>query len=170
RLDRPKSRIYLLGSYCRDADDPAAKSRSTLRKEAVVSSPERASRGIVAERWGEFGRKRTVSRLCPRDVISVFTKGVSSCVHSVRVVSTTGPGRESIQLRVGFEISLGFWVSQRCREISRWKFGESSKSASKVTVSRWRRHKQTSHCTSKGRGRSFIVTRAFSNQCAAKCS
>src|SRR5579864_1320301 len=157
-------------TYCREADDPAARSLRTLRNDAVVSSPERASRGIVADRWGESGRKRTVNKLCPREVISVLTNGVSSCVHSVRVVSTTGPGRETVQLRLGLEISLGFCVSQRWREISRWKLGESSRSASKVTVSRWRLHRQISHCTSSGRGRSLTVTRAFSNQWAAKCN
>src|SRR5215467_6943653 len=102
-------------NYWREAEDPAAKSRKTLKNEAVVSSPERASSGMVAERFGESGRKRTVRRLCPREVIKVLTRGVSSWVHSVRVVSTTGPGRESIQLRSGLEISLGFCVSQRCR-------------------------------------------------------
>lgn len=47
---------------CREAEEPAAKSRSTLRKEAVVSSSAKASSGIVAARFGESGRKRTVSR------------------------------------------------------------------------------------------------------------
>ncbi len=129
----------------------------------MVSSSERASRGIVADRLGESGRKRTVSRLWPREVMRVFTTGVSSWVHSVRVVRTTGPGLESVQLRVGLETSFGFWVSQRWREISKWKVGESSKSASKVTVSRCRRHRHTSHWIRMGRGKSFTVTRAFSN-------
>ena len=96
-----------------EADDPAARSRSTPRKAAVVSSSESASREMVAAMFGESGRKRTLSRLCPREVISVLTTGVSSWAHSVRVVNTTGPGREMVQFLSGFEISFGFCVSQR---------------------------------------------------------
>src|SRR5215469_13791639 len=106
-------RVGALPDQCREAEEPAAKSRKVLRNAAAVSSSDKASSGTVAERFGESGRKRTVRRLCPREVISVLTSGVSSWVHSVRVVSTTGPGRESIQLRLGLEISLGFWVNQR---------------------------------------------------------
>jgi len=107
-----------------EAEAPEAKSLSTVRNDAVASSSESASSGMVAAKFGESGRKRTVRRLCPREVISVFTTGVSSWVHSVRVVSTTGPGREIVQFRSGFEISFGLCVSQRWREISKWKFGE----------------------------------------------
>src|SRR5262249_12926617 len=117
---------------------------------------------------GESGRKRTLNRLCPREVISVFTTGVSSWVHSVRVVSTTGPGREMVQFLSGFEISFGFCVNQRWREISKWKEGESSRSASKVSVSRCRRQAHTIHCRGMCRGSSLMVTRAFSNQWVAK--
>jgi hypothetical protein len=111
-------------SYCREAEAPEAKSLRTFRNAAVASSSDNASSGIVAAKFGESGRNRTVIRLCPREVISVFTTGVNSWVHSVRVVSTTGPGLEIVQFRSGFEISLGRCVSQRWREISRWKFGE----------------------------------------------
>ena len=106
-------------AYCREAEAPDARSLSTFRNAAVASSSESASSGIVAAKLGESGRNLTVSRLWPREVISVFTTGVSSWVHSVRVVSTTGPGREIVQFRSGFEISFGRCVSQRCREISR---------------------------------------------------
>src|SRR5258708_3028281 len=141
---------------------------------------------MVAARLGESAPKRTLNNLLPpqlitlftpalnssvhsfREVISVFTTGVSSCVHSVRVGKTTGPGRETVQFLSGREISFGFCVSQRCREISRWNVGESSRSASKVRVSFCRRQMQTIHCNGIGRGSSLMVTLAFSNQCVAK--
>src|SRR5439155_24692474 len=114
------------------AEDPAAKSRSTPRNAAVVSSSESASSAMVAARLGEAGRKRTLNGLCPREVMRVLTTGDSAWVHSVRVVKTTGPGREMVQFLSGLDISFGFWVSQRWREISKWKAGESSRSASNV--------------------------------------
>ena len=53
---------------------------------------------MVAAKCGDSERRRTRRSLCPRDVIRVFTMGGSSCRHSVEVVRTTGPGRETIQL------------------------------------------------------------------------
>src|SRR5580704_270473 len=85
--------------YWRWVEAPAARSRRTPRKVAAARSSVRASRSMVAARCGESGRKRTLSRLCPREVIRVLITGGSSCLHAVQVVSTTGPGRTTVQLR-----------------------------------------------------------------------
>src|SRR5580700_2158256 len=85
--------------YCLDFDAPAANSRNTLRNPAAASSPDRASKSMVAARCGDSGRRRTFSKLCPRDVIRVFMIGGSSCCHCVEVVSTTGRDRDTVQLR-----------------------------------------------------------------------
>ncbi len=50
---------------------------------------------MVAARCGDSGRRRTFSRLCPREVIRVFTIGGSSCCHWLEVVSTTGRERDN---------------------------------------------------------------------------
>src|SRR5882724_3818774 len=81
--------------YWREADAPAASSRSTLRNPAAACSSESASSGTVAAMWGDSERKRTLIRLCPRAVIKVLTTGESSWVQRLRVVRTTGPGRDT---------------------------------------------------------------------------
>jgi len=91
--------------YWREVEAPAARSLSTPRKPAAACSSESASRSMVAARCGDSGRKRTLSRLCPREVIRVLMTGGSSCFHWVQVVSTTGPGRTMVQLR-DFRITL----------------------------------------------------------------
>ena len=58
-------------NYCREAEAPAARSRSTVRKPAAASWSETASRATVATRWGDSGRKRTLIRLWPREVMKV---------------------------------------------------------------------------------------------------
>lgn len=60
----------------------------------------------MAARCGDWGRKRTLIRLCPRDVIKLLTTGESSCVQLVRVVSTTGPGREIDQSRTARDLTV----------------------------------------------------------------
>src|ERR1700690_575856 len=102
-----------LAGYCREADAPAASSRSTLRNPAAACSSERASSGTVAAMCGDSERNRTLIRLWPRAVIKVLTTGESSWVHRVRVVRTTGPGRETDQSR-GWEVKwLWRWDNQR---------------------------------------------------------
>ena len=122
-----------LPGYWREVEAPAARSRSTLRKPAAASRSERASRATVAARCGDSGRKRTLSRLCPREVIKVLTTGGSSWVHCGRVVKTTGPGLPETT-RGNRPRSAGCRsVNQRWRKISRGKPGAKSRSASKVS-------------------------------------
>src|ERR1700681_3512298 len=92
-------------SYCLEVEAPAARSRRTPRKPAAARSSGSASRSMVAARCGDSGRKRTLSRLWPREVIRVLITGGSSCLHWVQVVNTTGPGRTTVQLR-DFRTSL----------------------------------------------------------------
>src|SRR5581483_4671051 len=87
------SRICNGRFYCLEAEAPAARSRSIPKKPAAVCSSAKVSRSMVAARCGDSGRNRTATKLWPREVISVLTTGVSSCVHWVRVVRITGPGR-----------------------------------------------------------------------------
>ena len=97
-------RILLLiyaSAYCRDFEAPAANSRSTPSN-PLASLPHNASKSTVAAMCGDSGRKRTFSRLCPRDVISVVTIGGSSCRQWLEVVSTTGRERTTVQLRDRF--------------------------------------------------------------------
>ena len=47
-----------------------------LRKPEAVLGSSSASRAMVAENWGDSGRKRTCSTSCCRTVISVFSSGV----------------------------------------------------------------------------------------------
>src|SRR5580692_8458310 len=95
----------LRDAYWRGVEALAARSLSTPRKPAAACSSESASRSMVAAKCGDSGRKRTLSRLCPREVIRVLMTGGSSCFHWVQVVSTTGPGRTMVQLR-DFRITL----------------------------------------------------------------
>src|ERR1700677_2697370 len=112
----PLDSRHTIKNYWRWVEAPAAKSLRTPRKPAAARSSESASRSMVAARCGDSGRKRTLSRLCPREVIRVLMTGGNSCFHCVQVVSTTGPGRTTVQLRDFRMTLLSLWVSQRWRD------------------------------------------------------
>src|ERR1700693_988616 len=59
--------------YWRWAEAPAASSRKVVRKPAAVFGSYSASSEIVAENWGDSGRKRTCSTSCWRTVIRVLS-------------------------------------------------------------------------------------------------